>query len=478
MKKYKHLQHFLVWTLALFVVVSCQKDEEAPEILIQISPAEIIVNTNASHQFSALMTGTENPEVIWKIKEGATGGSINSNGVYTAPATAGSYTIEAISVADNTKSGTAIVTVSQETVVAIAVTPTSANAPTHGTVQLTATVTNTANKNVTWAVTEGAAGGTVSATGQYTAPATPGVYHVVATSQADPTKTITATITVTAPTAVANAARDAAKKAYNDLYVASALTNMGWTGSTAGCVAGTTPQATKDKVLMRIKYFRTMAGLNNTVTMNATKSAKSQDMALMSKANGTLDHYPPTTWLCYTADGKEAAGKANLAMGNAGPNAVVAYIKDDGSNNYFVGHRRWLLFPKLKEVGTGDTDNTNVLWVVGDAGTTPADMPAFVAWPPQGYVPAPVVYPRWSFSIPGADFTNTTVTMKNAAGTAVTIVMEELNNGGFGDRTIVWKPQGITLNSADDQTYKVTLTGVKVGAVLKDYSYDVIVFKP
>jgi enterochelin esterase-like enzyme len=67
------------------------------------------------------------------------------------------------------------------------------------TLQLSATVTGTSNAAVSWRVEEGAAGGTVSADGLYTAPATAGVYHAVATSQADESASDTATLTVTDP---------------------------------------------------------------------------------------------------------------------------------------------------------------------------------------------------------------------------------------------------------------------------------------
>ena len=50
---------------------------------------------------------------------------------------------------------------------------------------------------MTWSVQEGAAGGTIAATGVYSAPAVAGTYHVVATSVADPAKSAIATVTVT-----------------------------------------------------------------------------------------------------------------------------------------------------------------------------------------------------------------------------------------------------------------------------------------
>src|SRR5205809_968253 len=38
-----------------------------------------------------------------------------------------------------------------------------------------------------------------------------------------------------------------------------------------------------------------------------------------------------------------AAGKSNIALGNAGPDAITAYIEDFGGNNAAAGHRRWIL---------------------------------------------------------------------------------------------------------------------------------------
>jgi hypothetical protein len=55
-------------------------------------------------------------------------------------------------------------------------------------------VGNSSNTAVTWTITE-AGGGTVT-NGAYVAPTSAGLYHVVAVSRADPSKTATATVTV------------------------------------------------------------------------------------------------------------------------------------------------------------------------------------------------------------------------------------------------------------------------------------------
>jgi len=82
--------------------------------------------------------------------------------------------------------------------VAVAVAPSSARLAPGGRAAFAAAVTGTLSTAVTWTVQEGSAGGTVTSGGAYTAPAGAGVYHVVATSQADPARSGSAAVTVTA----------------------------------------------------------------------------------------------------------------------------------------------------------------------------------------------------------------------------------------------------------------------------------------
>ena len=84
--------------------------------------------------------------------------------------------------------------------VSISLSPASATVAAGATQQFTAAVVGSDNTAVTWSVTE-AAGGSVSASGLYTAPAAAGGYHVVATSVADATKSASAAVTVNAPAA-------------------------------------------------------------------------------------------------------------------------------------------------------------------------------------------------------------------------------------------------------------------------------------
>jgi len=89
-------------------------------------------------------------------------------------------------------------TVSPPPVVAVAVTPGSATVSVGASQQFTANVTGTSNTAVTWAVQE-ANGGTIDSAGTYTAPMKAGSFHVVATSQADASKSSSVGVAVTAP---------------------------------------------------------------------------------------------------------------------------------------------------------------------------------------------------------------------------------------------------------------------------------------
>src|SRR5215469_17829510 len=71
--------------------------------------------------------------------------------------------------------------------VQIAVSPSATTIYTNQAMTFTATVSGTSNTAVSWSVQEGVTGGSVTGSGAYTAPASAGTFHVIATSQADAT---------------------------------------------------------------------------------------------------------------------------------------------------------------------------------------------------------------------------------------------------------------------------------------------------
>jgi len=75
-----------------------------------------VVNQNVN--FTADVRRSDNKKVTWSAVE-TNGGNISATGIYTAPATAGTYHVKAVSAADPTKSATATITVESTTTASI-----------------------------------------------------------------------------------------------------------------------------------------------------------------------------------------------------------------------------------------------------------------------------------------------------------------------------------------------------------------------
>ena len=110
-----------------------------------------------------------------------------------------------------------------------------------------------------------------------------------------------------------------------------------------------------------------------------------------------------------------------------------------------LGHRRNMLYEGTDVMGSGSipaTDTTSAaeaqLVLTPSVNPIPAPRDGFMAWPPKGFVPYQVVYPRWNFSLAGADFTNATVTMSQNGNNIPTTI--EGVNGPYGDPAIIWVP--------------------------------------
>lgn len=270
---------------------------------------------------------------------------------------------------------------------------------------------------------------------------------------------------------------------HNTIFNASEgfATRIQWTGNVTTGPAGTTSPDFKSDVLRRINYYRALAGLPSDIFLNDIKSAKCQEAALMFSAMSSISHSPPTSWTHYSANASEAAGNSNIAYGSYGPRSVDAYMRDDGAGNQQVGHRRWLLYSRAQEMGTGDVPasaskpEANALWVIGDP--KPAPSPSFVAWPNSGFTPRNLVPARWSLSYPNANFGSAAVSMTRN-GTSVSLSIVSRTENGFGDNTIVWTPTGILTNSTTDQTYQVTVSNIGGTGVPGSITYSVTIFDP
>ena len=169
---------------------------------VTVSPTSATVAAKATQQFTAAVTPAPNLGVVWSVDGVAGGnssvGTIDGNGLYTAPATSGTHNVAATSKDDPTSSATAQVTVPG----GISITPTTARVAANASQQFTASPTDPSLLPVTWSV-DGQAGGssatgTISSSGVYTAPATAGSHTITAVSSTNTTVSATAQVTVVA----------------------------------------------------------------------------------------------------------------------------------------------------------------------------------------------------------------------------------------------------------------------------------------
>lgn len=269
-------------------------------------------------------------------------------------------------------------------------------------------------------------------------------------------------------------------QAYQGTWIPAMRAPVGWTGSVATCTAGTDTAASRTQTLAAVNFARGLVG-RRPVKMDATLSARALRAALIVQASGTLDHNPPSTSPCWTKAGAAASGKSDLYGVSPGTitagTPIEAYLRDDGDGNSFAGHRRSILSAVQTTIGTGTTSGANALYV-GDQGSyrpQPAGS-AVAAWPSAGYFPASLEPGgRWSVSIPKADFSAATVTVKKGATLLATSVTSRTDNG-YGDNTLVWSVDPHYDISQGDRTFTVTVAGYQLGGVAKTTTYKTTLF--
>ena len=78
---------------------------------IVVTPGNATVAVGDTQTFTATVRGQVGPPVTWSVQEGASGGAVAADGVYTAPGTAGTYhvTVRSASVPGETATAAIVV---------------------------------------------------------------------------------------------------------------------------------------------------------------------------------------------------------------------------------------------------------------------------------------------------------------------------------------------------------------------------------
>lgn len=209
-------------------------------VIVSVAPAFASLSIGQRASFAASVANSSDTSVTWSVGGIANGNltvgqvCVSGTNPCVAPAGAGSGAVDylapasapatnpvvltATSHADPSRSGAAIITISSQVgTVSVAISPAYAFvAPSTGTAstqRFFATVTGDGNTSVTWGVQSAVAGqgcagsacGSVDSNGVYSAPTSapsPNAISVIATSEADPTKSVSAAIAITSGPAI------------------------------------------------------------------------------------------------------------------------------------------------------------------------------------------------------------------------------------------------------------------------------------
>ena len=296
-------------------------------------------------------------------------------------------------------------------------------------------------------------------------------------------------VLLSSQTALSQCPRQQALDNYRNKYLTSNFTNeeLNWTGDINACNAGRMSENVRLKHLQRINYYRELVGgLTTNIVFTEEKNQQCEETVLMFEAQNTptpsfieLNHCvgvggaPCNTFRCTSSDAIEGAANGNIAFSFPNWNftqPIDQYMLELGDFNRDVAHRRWILYSKAQDMGIATSTRFNSMWVV-DGFSNPSVYEDFIAYPPNGYMPQPLMPARWSFGIPDADFSVASVTMQDENGFSIPVSIISRDRNFFGDNSIVWEPNGIDLTNADDVSYTVSILNVR-SAAQRDYTYE------
>ena len=230
----------------------------------------------------------------------------------------------------------------------------------------------------------------------------------------------------------------------------------GWTEPSDMCDPGTLSAVAIEDTVRRVNVYRWLVGLDP-VTDDPTQHDGCQACALMMTRQGSLSHDPPMSWACYSAEGAAAAGRSNLALGSrSSPEAIDLYMGDRGVTS--LGHRRWVIAPRLGRVGIGFAGRGQCLGVFDGSGTSSRP---WTAYPNQGFAPRPTASHSWSFH---TDTSLRNATVEVRGGGSVLPVTTYYPGGNYGyQEAIAWDPDGWSPTA--ETTYEVTIGNFSGGPI-------------
>ena len=266
---------------------------------------------------------------------------------------------------------------------------------------------------------------------------------------------------------------------------------------TAPYKAGELKSSLLNEALAELNRIREIIGVPHNITLNDDYNNKAQHGAVLLDVINTLDHKPgkprdmdQTFYeLAYagTSNGNLSSGWDSRGVGMNLIMALRGCMNDsDNYNISALGHRRWLMHPRMKQVGFGLSVNSGsgydyaVTYVIEKlTGYEPEAWPItdeFISWP-SSKNNNPIEYFNdddddiaWSITPNPAVFsspTNATVTVTRTSDSKTWTFSSYSSDGYFNvntatygwDPCIIFRPDGISSYSNGDE-YTVEVTGL------------------
>lgn len=277
----------------------------------------------------------------------------------------------------------------------------------------------------------------------------------------------------------------------NDIY--DELPNISF------CNEGKLKNSEKQRIVAILNQIREIHNLKP-LEYNASFDNEEAKSALITVANMILDHFPKSSYFCYTQQGYNGSSTSNLniyvamnsSMAPDSKIALSAWLIDKNVSD--LGHRRNMLNPFLKYTSFGRVDGnpiTNPQYFVTGMSLKVHNLPEsqnlsdwnydFVAYPFQDY-PSDFFDGSWylSFSVVAdksniwnngndqVNFSNATVTINDENGMAISVSDIKYDYLGYGiPNCIYWKANGLINNVK----YYVQINNVVVLGKTRNYSY-------
>lgn len=231
-----------------------------------------------------------------------------------------------------------------------------------------------------------------------------------------------------------------------------------------------------------IDFGRYLAGLPHDVTLNATQNTNGQYGAVLLSAS-TFSHTPPQP--ADMSDAFYAIASASTSSSNIGGGYATSWafqqgcLDDDSTVNISrLGHRRWLLNPRMLYTGIGYAEGYHTTYVFDQSRPSAEVGYDFIAWPSAGVFPVEFAsrYTPWSITLDPAKYdwdatrAGHTVTLTRVSdGKTWTLDAADTNTSGeyfnadFGyygvPNAFIFRPDPATIAYTPGDQFDVNLSG-------------------